>query len=767
MEPIAYERAVYAPPIQRRGVLSPEELLLAKGLDLVKLDLGENTSLALLPNDWPDGASVVLGLESTSHTLTFDGWGTGDDKAEKNIRIPSDVAAPVLSELGHVVCFRWSGEEKLWTLESANFFTQDIEAALTGGTFGIGDITGLQVALDGKAGTGHGSDHESGGADPISHDSLLDYDIGQHREINDGGNGTTDLLSASKILSLISGVSAGLDYKNPVVTTTEGEGAISLSGDPGTLNGVDVQDGDRVAVVDQGGGGLGEHADNGIWTVDYGGAWARAADADVDAEVTNGMTFFVHDPNSDHYREFYMLTTSGVITLGVTALAFAKMPYIAFGDGAGQAVEGTTPRLPTQDENDALAGSSGTGVSAANRLVDNADTATAKANNKVPRADGSGLLDPNWLALLSNFNGGNQLVQLDGDSALPSGRVPWATTTETGSGTPPEYVVQAGDYGKTLIVTNALTVYVTIPDGLPSGFWCRVMQGGAGKVVTQGNGTSSVVGVSAQGDDLVATRGSLYSVIEILPTAVTDQYVVTGDTSVPPFSNVWSTDFGGHGNDAVATTDGALTAMHGASEMTWGMWVKGSFGGSSGATSYFWHGGSYYILQGQLGGSVAGNFRVHFGTVWNAGNFVADVYNNSWNFLTVTLSAQVYQFYINGILKATSGAIGPSSLPSAGFATGAEIGNEGVGKYDQFCFWDKALTTDDIDYLVNNNEGAVSPAVDGVSAHGSYDKSANLQYLWRMGDNDGGAGSTITGAIGGVNLSLGGTTPPTFSTDVP
>lgn len=54
------------------------------------------------------------------------------------------------------------------------------------------------------------------------------------------------------------------------------------------------------------------------------------------------------------------------------------------------------PRIPTQNENDALVGTSGTVVSSSNKLVDNADTATVATANKVVRALGSGLIDPTF-----------------------------------------------------------------------------------------------------------------------------------------------------------------------------------------------------------------------------------------------------------------------------------------------------------------------------------------------------------------------------------
>jgi hypothetical protein len=74
-------------------------------------------------------------------------------------------------------------------------------------------------------------------------------------------------------------------------------------------------------------------------------------------------------------------TVKGITKLS-TAPASATNP-IAVGDN--------DPRVPTQSENDALAGTSGTAVSSSNKLVDNADTATSGAG-KVLRLDGTGKL---------------------------------------------------------------------------------------------------------------------------------------------------------------------------------------------------------------------------------------------------------------------------------------------------------------------------------------------------------------------------------------
>lgn len=205
----------------------------------------------------------------------------------------------------------------------------------------------------------------------LDHDALLNYSIGQHRVINDSGTSTTELFSADKILSLVSGVTAGIDRKDPVATSTEGLGNITLSGEQ-TLNGV-LTSSSRVAVLEQTAG-----AANGFY-VTSAGAWTRTTDADSSAEVTNGMLTFVDNAASTVYRHQYVLTTPDPIILGTTSLTFAVIPDLVFGTTVGTATEGNDARLPTQDENDALQGTSGA-PSNTNRYVTDADTDIARTS---------------------------------------------------------------------------------------------------------------------------------------------------------------------------------------------------------------------------------------------------------------------------------------------------------------------------------------------------------------------------------------------------
>lgn len=74
------------------------------------------------------------------------------------------------------------------------------------------------------------------------------------------------------------------------------------------------------------------------------------------------------------------------------------------------------------------------------------------------------------------------------------------------------YTLQASDNTKTIVLTNAAAITVTIPTGLPTGFNCLLIQGGAGAVTpTAGSGVtlSNATATSAQwGKTSVISIGS-------------------------------------------------------------------------------------------------------------------------------------------------------------------------------------------------------------------------------------------------------------------
>ena len=176
------------------------------------------------------------------------------------------------------------------------------------------------------------------------------------------GTGTVDV-SSKRITNLASpsgdndaatkayvdAVKQGLDVKDSVRVATTAN--ITLSGTQ-SVDGVNVIAGDRVLVKNQTTG-----SENGIYVV-AAGAWARAVDANSDADVTTGMFCFVSEGTSNG-DSGYVLTTNDAITLGTTALSFTQF------SGAGQvgAGDGLTKTGNTLDV-----------VGTADRITVNADS---------------------------------------------------------------------------------------------------------------------------------------------------------------------------------------------------------------------------------------------------------------------------------------------------------------------------------------------------------------------------------------------------------
>jgi hypothetical protein len=106
---------------------------------------------------------------------------------------------------------------------------------------------------------------------------------------------------------------------------------ITLSGGaPATVDGVSVQQGDRVLVIGQSTG-----AENGIYnvaTVGSGsnGTWNRTKDADGANDITAGITIMVTE-GSTYADSSWKLTTDNPITIGSTALTFEQASAYSFG----------------------------------------------------------------------------------------------------------------------------------------------------------------------------------------------------------------------------------------------------------------------------------------------------------------------------------------------------------------------------------------------------------------------------------------------------
>lgn len=147
---------------------------------------------------------------------------------------------------------------------------------------------------------------------------LVDLDM-QGNKVS--GLATPSLATDAATKGYIDTLLAGLNVKQNVRATTTAN--ITLSGTQ-SIDGVSVVAGDRVLVKDQTTG-----SENGIYTV-AAGAWSRATDADLAAEVS-GMVVFVNEGGTQADTS-WKLITDDPITLGTTSLSFGKW----YGSGGTQ-----------------------------------------------------------------------------------------------------------------------------------------------------------------------------------------------------------------------------------------------------------------------------------------------------------------------------------------------------------------------------------------------------------------------------------------------
>lgn len=176
-------------------------------------------------------------------------------------------------------------------------------------TLVIGDISGLQSALDGKADDGDLASYLGLAGGTMSGFITLHSDP------------TIPSHAATK--QYVDNMALGLDFKESVLAASTAN--ITLSGAQ-TVDGVALVAGNRVLVKNQT-----APAENGIYIVSA-SAWSRAPDADTTAEVSKGMFAFVEGGTANG-GSAWVATSTGV--LGTDAVTFTQF-------GGGQTYTAST-----------------------------------------------------------------------------------------------------------------------------------------------------------------------------------------------------------------------------------------------------------------------------------------------------------------------------------------------------------------------------------------------------------------------------------------
>lgn len=172
------------------------------------------------------------------------------------------------------------------------------------------------IAINGEASARITADNEI-----ISNYQLADSNL--ESSITDAYE-AADAQIVSQLQAYADSLQAGFSVKAPVKAIATSN--ITLSGTQ-TVDGVALTAGMRVLVAGQTAASA-----NGIYVV-AAGAWARAADADSDSEVKDGMSVFVEEGTENH-DSTWVLVTNNDITIGTTELTFVQF------SGLGQVTAG-------------------------------------------------------------------------------------------------------------------------------------------------------------------------------------------------------------------------------------------------------------------------------------------------------------------------------------------------------------------------------------------------------------------------------------------
>tara|TARA_A200000159_G_scaffold164262_1_gene193234 strand:+ start:823 stop:1698 length:876 start_codon:yes stop_codon:yes gene_type:complete len=233
------------------------------------------------------------------------------------------------------------------------------------------------------------------------------------------------------------------------------------------------------------------------------------------------------------------------------------------------------------------------------------------------------------------------------------------------------------------------------------------------------------------------------------------------------FSNTYSVDFDGS-NDHVITSASLIDYDDMANGYTFSGWVwredVPSLPSNGGTTN--WLGGAYasadttaafpylkwYLTDEYWMGSTSHLIRWYHGSQ-TIDNSVTLLPKGTWSHLAVTWDgSSTVTTYLNGSQLGQRTNAGSLVSRSDKMLIGA--GNwYHKGKVDEVAYWNQGLSSSNITAIYN------SGVPDDLSSYSPVG-------WWRMGDNDGGTGTTITDqGSGGNDATL--TNGPTFSTDVP
>jgi hypothetical protein len=329
-----------------------------------------------------------------------------------------------------------------------------------------------------------------------------------------------------------------------------------------------------------------------------------------------------------------------------------------------------------------------------------------------------------------------------------------------------DYTLTNAENGKVIFCNSSSRINITVPSGLTSGFNCRVIQGGAGRVRFVASSTT-INGYTSGSDAPNAVIGQ-HGVADLVPTG-TNIYSLHGDINyLSSFSNLKSISFDGTddymGSLPIDRLGGATWST--TTPVSQSAWVKAN----SNVVNDAIFGIGLYNTDGSYNSSNAAN---NSGIHQQASGGQMKYYlwlSGTQHYLTGTFSLGVW-YHIAWTWDGTNGVIYVDGVQnttftdtSNGYSTRFSIWAGGRGRWsgygdcliDELATWDSALTSGNITTLYNGGGGpgditSLSPLV-----------------WYRMGDGtEAGSGTDIYDMSGNSSANAKLFNGPTFSTDVP
>lgn len=304
------------------------------------------------------------------------------------------------------------------------------------------------------------------------------------------------------------------------------------------------------------------------------------------------------------------------------------------------------------------------------------------------------------------------------------------------------------DNGKIIVCDNTTLVTVTVPTGLTSGFNCKIIQEGVGKV--------KVVGASGVTMSLISgynTTTAQYAVVDLVNYASETYVLDSSNIGLDPTAwngNTISTSYDGSNDYVVASSSMSFTG-----DFSISFWLRKGTTQSSGTGTYFGSAATSTPYAYSRFTSGSGDFLIRGGpSITITGAVAAD---NTWaHFMITRNSSNLISVYKNG-----------SSIGSATWSGTFNFdrfmgGTTGLGYFE--ALFDEAAVWDS-DQSSNASSIYNSGSPDDLSTY------APLHW-WRMGDSDSPSNGDTTptsipdiGSDGSNSLTL--TNGPTYSTTVP